>query len=86
MAATTSDRILDAFGSRQLSSSPTAISRLAWRPTSPTDRIGLLATAAIVGISTWRTGVATIWIASIEDNASSTNDLHATYSKTNIIM
>jgi hypothetical protein len=45
-----------------------------------------LADAAVVGISTWRVGAATLWIASIEDTAASTYDFHATYGKTNVIL
>jgi hypothetical protein len=33
--------------------------------------------AAAVGFSTWRAGAATLWIASIEDIAASTDDFHA---------
>jgi hypothetical protein len=39
-----------------------------------------------VGISTWRAGAAALWIASVEDNAASTYDLHPTHGKTNVIM
>jgi hypothetical protein len=39
-----------------------------------------------VGISTWRIGTATLWIASVEDNAASTYDFHTTHNKTNVIM
>jgi hypothetical protein len=52
----------------------------------PIDGSGLLADAAVVGISTWRAGAATLWIASIEDTATSTYDFHATHGKTNVIM
>jgi hypothetical protein len=34
----------------------------------------------------WRTGAAALWIASIEDTATSTYDFHATHCKTNVIM
>jgi hypothetical protein len=39
----------------------------------------LLVTAAIVGISTWREGVAALWITSIEDATALTYDFHATH-------
>jgi hypothetical protein len=85
VGATASGRILAAFGSRLLVSTPTVISRSASRPSSPTDGPGLLAAAA-VGISTERAGAATLWIASVGDNAALTYDYHATHGKTNVIM
>jgi hypothetical protein len=56
VVVTASSRILAAFGSRLLKSAPAAISRLAWRPSSPTDGSGLLAATTAMGISTWRVG------------------------------
>jgi hypothetical protein len=41
----------------------------------------LAATAAIVGISTWRACAAALWLASIEVTASSTYDFYATHDK-----
>jgi hypothetical protein len=82
VAATASDMILAAFGSRLLACAPTAISRLAWA--SPIDESRVLADA--VGISTWRVGVATLWITSVEDTTALTYDFHTTHNKTNIIM
>jgi hypothetical protein len=58
VAATASDRLLAAFRSRLLVPSPTAGS-------------GLLAIANVMGSSTWRTGAATLWNASV-DNTTST--------------
>jgi hypothetical protein len=86
VAGTASGRILAVFGSRLLASTPIVISRSAWRPSYPTDGSELLVTAATVGVSTWRAGVVTLWIASVEDNAASTYDFHATHGKTNMIM
>jgi hypothetical protein len=99
VAVTASDRILAAFGSRLLASAPTVVSRSAWRPSSLTDGSGLLVATIVVGISIWRAGIAaavgiytwraditTLWIASIEDNASLTYDFHVTHCKTNVIM
>jgi hypothetical protein len=84
VVATVSDRILATLESRLLAFTPTVVSRSAWRPSSPTDGSGVL--ADVVGIYTWRTGTAALWITSVEDTAASTYDLHATHSKINIIM
>jgi hypothetical protein len=81
MAATTSGRILAAFGSRLLASAPTAICRSAWRPPSPTDGSGLLAAAAAVGISTRRACATTLWLASVDVTAASTYDFYVTHGK-----
>jgi hypothetical protein len=86
VVATASGRILAAFRSRLLASAPTTISRSAWSHSSPTDRLGVLANADIVGISTWRAGAVALWVTSIEDTTASTYDLHATHGKTNLIM
>jgi hypothetical protein len=86
IAAIASGRILATFRSRLLASAPTAISRSAWRHSSPTDGSGVLADADTVGISTWRAGAAALWIASVEDTTASTYDFHATHGKTNLIM
>jgi hypothetical protein len=47
----------------------------------PIDESGVLAVADVVGSSMWRAGTAALWIASVEDTAS-TYDLHATHDKT----
>jgi hypothetical protein len=86
MAATTSGKILATFGSRLLTSTPTAISRSAWRHSSPTDGSGVLADADTVGIYICRAGAAALWIASVEDTAASTCDFHAIHGKINVIM
>jgi hypothetical protein len=86
MVATASGRILAAFGSRLLASSPTAVSRSVWRHSYPTNGSGLLDDADAMGISTWRAGVTALWTASVDDTASSTYDFHATHGKTNLIM
>jgi hypothetical protein len=57
-----------------------------WPPTgfrhsSPTDRSGVLAVADAVGSSTWRASIAALWIASMEDTASTYN-FHASHGKT----
>jgi hypothetical protein len=85
VVATISGRILAAFGSRLLASTPTAISRSTWRHFYPTDGSRVLADTAIVEISTWRVGVSALWIASVEDIAASTYDFHPTHGKTNVI-
>jgi hypothetical protein len=82
MAATGSNRILDAFGSKLLASSPTPVSRSAWRHSSTTDGSGVLDVADAVGISTWRARVTALWITSIEDIAALTYDIHSTHGKT----
>ncbi len=79
-AVTASGRILAAFEFKLLAFAPIAVSRSAWRPSSPIDGSGLLATTAAVGISTWRVGTAALWIASIEDIAASSDDFHAIHS------
>jgi hypothetical protein len=79
MAATTSGRILAAYRSRLLASSPTAIYRSAFRHSSPIDRSGLLAVADAVGSSTCRAGTTALWIASVDDTASTY--FHTTHSK-----
>jgi hypothetical protein len=86
MAATASGRILAAFRSRLLVSATTAISRSVWRHSSPIDGSGVLADADAMGISTWRVGVAALWIASVEGTAALTYDFHTTHGKTNLIM
>jgi hypothetical protein len=47
----------------------------------PTDRSGVLAVADAVGSSTWRASIAALWIASMEDTASTYN-FHASHGKT----
>jgi hypothetical protein len=82
VAATASNRILATFGSRLLASVHAVISRSAWRPPSPTDGSGLLATTTTaVGISTRRACTATLWLTSVEVTAASTYDFHTTHSK-----
>jgi hypothetical protein len=83
VVATASDRILSAYRSRLLASSPTAISRSTFRHSSRTDGSGVLVVANAVRSSTWRAGAATLWIASVEDTAS-TYDFHTTYGKTSL--
>jgi hypothetical protein len=83
VAVTASGRILAAFGSRLLASTPTVVSKSAWRHSSLTDGSGVLADA--VGI-TYRVGSVALWITSIEDTAASTYDFHVTHGKTNVIM
>jgi hypothetical protein len=82
MVATTSGRILAAYGFKLLASAHTIVSRSAWRHSSPTDGSGVLADA--VGISTWRAGTTTLWIAFIEDTTASTYDFNATHGKINL--
>jgi hypothetical protein len=53
-------------------------------PPLPHTGSGVL--ADIMGISTWRAGVATLWSASIEDTAALTYDFHITHNRTNVIM
>jgi hypothetical protein len=86
VAANASSTILAAFRSRLLASAPTAVSRSAWKHSSPTDGSGVLVNADTVEISTWRVGAVTLRITSIEDTAASTYDFHATHDKTNLIM
>jgi hypothetical protein len=71
-----------AYRSRLLASSPTAISRSAFRYSSPIDGSGVLAVADTMGISTRRAGAIALWIVSVEDTAASTYDFHATHCKT----
>jgi hypothetical protein len=79
VAATSFSRILDAFESRLLASTPTAISKSAWRPPSPIEGSGLL--AAVVGISIRRACTATLWLVSVQVIAASTYDFHTTHGK-----
>jgi hypothetical protein len=83
MAATISDRILAAYRSRLLASSPTTVSRSAFWHSSPTDGSEVLAVTDIMGSSTWRAGATTL-IASVEDTAALTYDFHATHGKTSL--
>jgi hypothetical protein len=76
VVATASARILVAYRSKLLASSPTAVSRSTFQHSSPTDGSGVLAVADAVGSSTWREGVTTLWITSGEDTAL-TYDFHA---------
>jgi hypothetical protein len=81
VAAIASGRILATIRSRFLVFSPTVVSRSAFWHSSPTDGLGLLAIVDAVGSSICRIGAATLWIASVEDTAS-TYDFHVTHSKT----
>jgi hypothetical protein len=83
VAATTFGWILDTYRSRLLASCPTDVSKSAFRHSSPTDGSGVLIVADAVGSSTWRVGVAALWIAYVEDTAS-TYDFHATHGKTSL--
>jgi hypothetical protein len=83
MTATASDRILAAYRSRLLASSPTAVSRSALWHSSPIDGSGVLAIADAVGSSTWRAGAAALWITSMK-NTAWTYDFHATHGKTSL--
>jgi hypothetical protein len=49
----------------------------------PTDVSGVPAITDAVGSSTWRVGVAALWIASVEDTASTYN-FHTTHGKTSL--
>jgi hypothetical protein len=84
MAAITSGRILAAYRSRLLASSPRVISRSAFRYSSPTGGSSVLAIIDAVGSSTWRADVAALCIASIEDTAALTYDFHTTHDKTSL--
>jgi hypothetical protein len=81
VAATVSGRILDAFRSSLLASSPPPISQSTWRHSPPTDGSGILVVTDVVGISTWRAGAAALWIAFVEDTTALTYDFHATDGK-----
>jgi hypothetical protein len=81
--ATASGRILAAFRSRLLASSPTFIFRSAFRHSYPTNGLGLLVIADTVGSSTWKAGIPALSITSVEDTAS-TYDFHATHGKTSL--
>jgi hypothetical protein len=50
----------------------------AWRHSSSTDGSGVLVIVDAMGISTWMAGVATLWIASVEDTIALTYDFHVT--------
>jgi hypothetical protein len=78
-----SGKILGAFRSMLLASSPTTVSRSAFQHSSPIDGSGLLVVADVMGSSTWRAGVVALWIASVEDT-DSTYDFNITYSKTSL--
>jgi hypothetical protein len=84
VAATASDRILVAYRFRLLASSPTAVSRSAFRHSSPIDESGVLVITNTVGRSTWRAGATALWIASVEDTAALTYDFHSTHGKTSL--
>jgi hypothetical protein len=81
MATTASVRILVTFMSRLLVSYPIAVSRSAFRHSSPTDGSGVLVITDVMGSSTWRAGAAALWIASVEDTTL-TYDILATHCKT----
>jgi hypothetical protein len=78
--------ILVTFRSWLLASAPIAISRSTWRHSSPIDGSRVLVDVDAMGISTWRAGTTTLWIASIEETAASTYDFLMTHGKTNAIM
>jgi hypothetical protein len=81
---TISVRILTTFRSRLQASSSTAVFRSAFRHSSPTDGLGVLAIADAMGIFTWRAVAAALWIASVEDTAALTYDFDDTHSKTSL--
>jgi hypothetical protein len=61
-----------------------------WRAAVAAAAIGIstcrVGTTATVRIYTWRAGVATLCIASIEDTTASTYDFHVAHGKANVIM
>jgi hypothetical protein len=79
---TVSGRILAAFRSRLIASSPTTIYRSPFCYSSPTYGSGLLAVDDAVVRSTWRAGAVTIWNTFVDDTASTY--FHATHGKTRL--
>jgi hypothetical protein len=82
VAATASSRILAAYMSRLLASSPIVVSKLDFQHSSSIDGLGLLAVTNAMVRSTWRAGIAALWNASVDDTASTY--FHATHRKTGL--
>jgi hypothetical protein len=86
VAATASGSILVTYRSRIMVSSPTVVSRSAFRHPSNPPQTGqrYWPSLTLWGSFTWRAGIAALWIAFVEDTAASTYDFHATHGKTSL--